>query len=178
MQETWLRPNRRVLLLAMIPLGILGLVGWLLNRADLAGFLRAGGLVLSLVSLVLIGLLIYHLRTPRIAYRSGEVLFYLRGVRPIQVPLALVEAFFLGTGPAHLPFSGDDGPETINLVARLSQRQHEWSNVTVTHALGCWRNGYVVIRGAWCEPLTGELVLQMNKRLSEVSRAARVGTST
>jgi hypothetical protein len=176
MQETWLRPNRRVLFLGMVPLVVLGLLAWLLSRADLPGIFRVTGLASETVCLLLMGLLVHHLRTPRIAYRSGEVLFHLRWLRPIRVPLPLVEAFFLGAGPADLPFCHDD-QTTTNLVARLTQKEHDWSNVPMKHALGSWHNGYVTIRGTWCEPLSEELVLRMNRRLSEVSQATRVSMS-
>ena len=47
--------------------------------------------------------LVRQIRRPRIAYRDGEVLFNLRAGKPVAVPREVVEAFFLGQGPAYLP---------------------------------------------------------------------------
>lgn len=170
MTEVWLAPNRRVLALATLPVGILG--G--LSAAILAGnaptavrMLAAGMLIVSL--LLAIGLWLQWLR-PRIAYRNGEVLFFLRARTPIGVPVEVVEAFFLGQGPAHLPVASGK-TEAVNLVARLSQRAPEWTHQEVKPALGHWCDGYVTIRGTWCEPLTGEVIRRLNRRLSEVSQS-------
>ena len=59
-------------------------------------------------------------------------------------------------------------PQTVNLVARLSQRHTEWAQQEVKPALGSWCDGYVTIRGAWCEPLNGELIRKLNRRLKEI----------
>jgi hypothetical protein len=168
MTEVWLAPNRRVLALATLPVGILG--G--LSAAILAGAgpfsvrVVAGGMLI--VSFVLaIGLWLQWLR-PRIAFRGGQVLFYLRARSPVAVPVEVVEAFFLGQGPANLPVASGQA-ESVNLVARLSQRATEWAHQEVKHALGHWCDGYVTIRGTWCEPLTGAVIRRLNRRLKEVS---------
>jgi hypothetical protein len=108
-----------------------------------------------------------QLRRPRVAFEDGAVLFYLRSGPPFAVPVEVVEAFFLGQGPAHLP-AVTKQPQTVNLVARLSQRRTEWARQDVKPALGNWCDGYVTIRGSWCEPLNGELIRKLNRRLKEV----------
>jgi hypothetical protein len=170
MFETWLRPNRRAVLLGCVPPLILAMIGvWVaLPGSDSPGGLLLWlGFALILISLGMIGLLVAQLRRPRIAFRDGNVLFYVRSGPPIGVPAQYVEAFFLGQGPAHLPGVSKQ-PETVNLVARISQRQTEWSRQEVKQALGNWCDGYVTIRGAWCEPLGTELVRKLNRRLKEV----------
>ena len=111
-----------------------------------------------------------QLLRPRIAYGDGHVQFYLRAGAPIAVPVQIVEAFFLGQGPAYLPGMAEDSQETVNLVARLSQKEAEWQKLEVKPALGRWCEGYVSIRGTWCEPLTNEVIRRLNRRLGEVSR--------
>ena len=56
----------------------------------------------------------------------------------------------------------------MNLVARLSQRHTEWAKHEVKSALGNWADGYITIRGSWCEPLSGETIRKLNRRLKEV----------
>ncbi|MCI0335247.1 MAG: hypothetical protein L0228_18715, partial [Planctomycetes bacterium] len=80
----------------------------------------------------------------------------------------VVESFFVGQGPATLPGGIASRQQTANLVARLSQRDTEWARQQVKPALGNWCNGYVTIRGTWCEPLSPELIRWLNRRLKDV----------
>jgi hypothetical protein len=167
MTDIWLTSNRRVIFMAMLPVGLLGAVSLAFLTRDAAPIVHVlAWLGLILVVALLIGLL-QQLFRPRIAYRDNQVLFYLRPRSPIAVPVKVVEAFFLGQGPAHLPVSSSS--KTVNLVARLSQRATEWAHQDVKPALGNWSDGYVTIRGTWCQPLTGELIRQLNRRLHDVS---------
>ena len=172
-REIWLRPNRRALWFGTVPPSLLFLLGaWItfgLEQPVAHWRLWVGG-ALMLVGGVLAGGLISQMRRPRIAYRHGEVLFYLRSSTPLAVPAELVEAFFLGQGPLVLPGAPQEDA-TVNLVARLSQRAPEWSHREVKPALGRWCDGYVTIRGTWCEPLNGEVIRRLNHRLREVSEA-------
>jgi hypothetical protein len=174
MTEVWLQSNRRVLAMALVPAGLLVLVGVGLLVAVESTTLRLFAWALvgagALLTLGLAG----QFRQPRIAYRDGEVLFHLRAGTPIAVPAEVVEAFFLGQGPAYLPRVHGKHAETVNLVARLSQKAPEWGHMDVKPALGHWCEGYVTIRGTWCEPLTGEVIRRLNSRLREL-RAATTG---
>jgi hypothetical protein len=133
----------------------------------------AGALV-AIGAALLVGLT-NQLRRPRVAYRRGQVLFYLRAGAPVAVPVEVVEAFFLGQGPAYLPLATHGAAETVNLVARLSQKAPQWADVEVKQALGHWHEGYVTIRGTWCEPLNGDLIRRLNHRLRQLHDAARAG---
>jgi hypothetical protein len=90
----------------------------------------------------------------------------------VAVPREVVEAFFLGQGPSYLPGTPGQRLESVNLVARLSQKAPEWMHVSVKPALGHWCDGYVTIRGTWCEPLTGDVIRRLNARLRELRTAA------
>lgn len=170
MTETWLQPNRRILALAMLPVGVLGAVGWLLLRSEVVpGATWIGGGCVATAGLLLAGLLRQFFQ-PRIAYRDGRVLFFLRAGGPISVPLPVVEAFFQGESLAHLPGESRHHAKSVNLIARLSQRATEWHQRDVKTALGCWEEGYVTVRGTWCEPITGEVIRRLNRRLGEVRR--------
>jgi hypothetical protein len=178
MTEVWLQSNRRVLAMALVPAGLMVLFGAVLLVAVESTALRLLAWALvgagALLSLGLAG----QFRQPRIAYCNGEVLFHLRAGTPIAVPAEVVEAFFLGQGPAYLPRVHGKDAETVNLVARLSQKAPEWGHVEVKPALGHWCEGYVTIRGTWCEPLTGEVIRRLNARLRELRTAATGGVQT
>jgi hypothetical protein len=117
----------------------------------------------------MIVILLRQLRRPRIAFSNGQVLFYLRSGSPIAVPASVVEAFFLGQGPALLLGGSQNKHQSVNLVARLSQREAQWARREVKPALGRWCDGYVTVRGTWCEPLNGDVVRRLNRRLKEVN---------
>jgi hypothetical protein len=170
MSETWLRPNRRAIWFGCVPPAAVALLGaWLAfapTNSTVSMWRWTGALLLA-IGLPMIALLGAQLRRPRIAYRDGYVLFYLRARQPIAVPVDIIEAFFLGQGSAKLP-GRLERQESVNLVARISQRATEWARQDVKASLGNWCDGYVTIRGTWCEPLGTELVRRLNRRLKEV----------
>ncbi len=170
MRETWLQTNRRAILFGCVPpLVLTAIGGWIIlaSTGELGHRWRWLGALMMVAGLGMSGVLISQLRRPRVAFENGQVLFYVRSGLPIAVPAEIVEAFFLGNGPAQLPGFAKQ-PRTVNLVARLSQRHTEWARQEVKPALGKWCDGYVTIRGAWCEPLGTELVRKLNRRLKEV----------
>jgi hypothetical protein len=171
MSEPWLQPNRRAIWFGSI-LPLLVAIGAAYVAFGLSGSasatLRWLGLAILLAAVaVLASLLRLHFRAP-IRYADGQVLFYLRSGPPLAVPVHIVEAFFLGQGPAHLPGDLQGREETVNLVARLSQRATDWAHREVKHALGNWCDGYITIRGTWCEPLNVDVIRRLNHRLKEV----------
>jgi hypothetical protein len=173
MREIWLRPNRRAILFGCVPPLVAAAIGVWLTFA--LGELTSKiwhwlGLLLIVTSLAMIGTMLSQLRHPRIAFRDGMVLFYVRIGPPIAVPVEFVESFFFGQGSAHLP-AVTKQPQTVNLIARLSQRHTEWASQKVRPSLGSWCDGYVTIRGTWCEPLNSELIRRINRRLKEVKHA-------
>jgi len=180
MRETWLRPNRRALWFGTVPPTLFFLLGaWITfgTEQPAATWRWWIGGALMLVGGSLAGVMLSQMRRPRIAYSDGEVQFYLRSTTPIAIPVELVEAFFLGQGPLAVPGAPQESA-TVNLVARISQRAPEWSQREVKPALGAWCDGYVTIRGTWCEPLNGELIRRLNRRLREVTeeRASQAAT--
>lgn len=171
MREEWVATNRRAFRWGMVMPALLLLLGISLPTvADTTHNVWATGTAVGLIAVgsgLLAGLVIGSWQ-PRVAYQDGQVLFYLRRGAPLAVPVELVEAFFLGQGPVILP-GAPAGHATTNLVARLSQRDPSYAERDVKPALGNWHEGYVTIRGTWCEPLTGELVRRLNRRLRQVS---------
>jgi hypothetical protein len=170
--EIWLRTNRRALCFGAVPPALFTLLGayvlFGLSPTARAWWHWIGG-VMVVIGLFNVLILLLQLREPRIGYMEGQVWFYLGSKAPIAVPVRVVEAFFLGQGPTLLPGSEKRRDATANLVARLSQRDTEWAKRDVKPTLGRWEDGYVTIRGTWCEPLNGELVRRINRRLREVT---------
>ena len=176
MREVWLASNRRALLIAMLPAWLLLTSGLLLSVW--LGMRSSGAVVTSLAVGVAcltfcwgIWLLVV-LQHPRLGYQQGELLVYLTPTRPFRVPVDLVECFFLGQGPSHLS-AGKDEPTAANVIVRLAESSHPWKEVQVQAHLGKWSDGYITIRGAWCEPIDATLVKNLNHRLAEVHRAAK-----
>jgi len=172
MTEVWLQPNRRALWTTLLTFTAIGLIALVASWQFEALLLRIVCGIVALLAALMVGASTVELRRPRIAYQDGHVLFNLRGSAPAAVPAEVVEAFFLGQGPAHLPTIRTEPPECVNLVARLSEKAPEWAKIDVKPALGAWCEGYVTIRGPWCEPLTGEVIRRLNRRLREIREAA------
>jgi hypothetical protein len=180
MRETWLKPNRRAIAFGLAPpLTVAGIGLWILRArgADRGAGWQWLGIAMAAAGILLVIMLLRQLVRPRIAYEEGHLLIYLRDGGPISVPVNVVEAFFLGQGPVTLPGGIAEREEAVNLVARLSQRHAEWARQEVKPALGKWCEGYVTIRGAWCERLDGELIRRLNRRLKEVKSQTEEATT-
>ncbi|HMC10707.1 MAG TPA: hypothetical protein VKH44_05435 [Pirellulaceae bacterium] len=129
--------------------------------------------LVTAIPLWMIGELLYAIFRPRIAYEAGELLVFLEPARPTRVPIGIVEVFFLGQGPSELPKLKGREPETQNVVIRLAESAADWKHRDVRPSFGHWCEGYITIRGSWCEPITPELMRGLNHRLAEVQRERR-----
>lgn len=179
MQEAWVKTNRRALAFGALVPAIVALLGGCLAFGAHDGgapWLHWLGVAILVGATAFALAIVAQLRQPRVAFAHGEVLFYLRSGAPIAVPVAIVEAFFLGQGPLMLPGNAGREEATVNLVARLSQRATDWNERDVKPALGRWHEGYVTIRGTWCERLDGDLIRRLNRRLREVTEEQTIPT--
>jgi hypothetical protein len=174
--EVWLRTNARavgfgtVLPTAVALLGLLLLVG-LPDHAP-GAWMRVAGIVMLLAGGATVAALLLQLRKPRLAYCDRHLLVGLRSGAPIRVPIEFVECFWLGQAPSLLPGKRHAHSETAAVVIRIAESAEAWHHQEVKPQLGKWCEGYVTIRGTWCEPLSIPLVNRLNQRLAEVSRAA------
>jgi hypothetical protein len=174
MPEVWLKTNRRALALGMVLPGLLVLVG----GAALAWSIVSGKswlvqlllFTVTAVPLWMLGELVYASFQPRIGYDAGELLVFLEPTRPTRVPIKIVEVMFLGQGPSELPKLNGREPETQNVIIRLAEAATDWKHRSVRPSIGHWCEGYITIRGAWCEPITADLMRRLNHRLAEVQR--------
>jgi hypothetical protein len=53
---------------------------------------------------------------------------------------------------------------------RVAEKATDYHHREVKPALARWDEGYVTIHGAWCEPLTLQVVQRLNARLAEAHR--------
>ncbi len=171
--EIWLRTNRRILLLGMILPAVLIMVGLILAVAlgsEMGAWLRILGWIMACVGLLLCGIIAVQLKLPRLAYSDRNLLIYLRSGQPIRVPVEIVECFFLGSGAGQIP--GTEGQElpVRNLMMRVAEKASDYQQREVKPTLGRWADGYVTFHGAWCEPLTLEVVQRLNSRLAAVQQ--------
>ena len=177
MTEIWLRPNRRILAAsAVAPVGCAILcgaiaLGYVSPMDDLVFRVITG--VLAVIALFALLFYVALARQPRLAYSDGRLLVYLRRLGPFAVPIEFVEAFLLGQGPSWLAGKKHHRTETTTLVIRLADRAVDWKHRDVHPVLGSWCDGYITIRGTWCEPLSIELVNRLNLRLHQVAGAKK-----
>ena len=180
MRECWLKPNRRVLAVAsgfMVALAlILSLLagGWG-GSNPVVRWLLAGASAWAWVRVVL---LVLHACRPRLAYGQGQLQVFLRQLKPLTVPVAQVECFFLGQADSMITAAAgnetqDPGAKTRTIVVRLAEAATDWKTRPVREDLGRWADGYITIRGTWCEPITPELVKSLNSRLVKIHRQQR-----
>lgn len=182
MRECWLRPNRRVLVAAIVILLLVATAvsAWmaLLWRQDAHWALKLPLGLMTIWIWMRVVLLIEHVCRPRVAYQQGELLLFLRTRRPIHLPVSVVECFFLGQTDSMLAAardaeSGEEVAKTRAIVVRLAEAATDWHQRDVRPDLGRWCDGYITIRGTWCEPMGPVLVKKMNSQLAAIHRQQR-----
>jgi hypothetical protein len=180
MPETLLRTNRRaasaLCVIAALPLALGALLIVTGHRTE-RPIIHWTGILLVSVGGMLFGRQLLRLVAPRLALTSNHLLVYLRGIMPWQVPLDVIECFFIGQTPSRLRVWHPAGRriDNITVVVRLSESAKAWHRRSVDTSLGKWCDGYITVYGTWCEPLNGDVVNRMNQRLAEVKRARKAG---
>ena len=114
--------------------------------------------------------------------RAGDVLrVRLALFRTQDVPLDVVECFFLGSRPLEQPGTVPDDLPTHRvgtLVVRLAERAKEWHERPTMSEWGTWKEGAIVCDGRWCEPLSADLVRSLTQRLVDAKRSLAGGQSS
>jgi hypothetical protein len=177
MAECWLKPNRRALATAMIVPSVVAAIGLVLlvvgMRSDQRVWLSISGSAMFALGIVCVAAIWFASRIPRLAYDDGDLLVYLRSLTPLRVPIDAVECFFLGQGPAHPAPPDQPVAKAANVIVRIADSAADFHERDVRADLGIWRDGYITIRGLWCEPLSHERVNLLNRQLADAHRAVR-----
>ena len=182
MRECWLRPNRRVLIVAiailiLVALALSALVVFLW-RQEAHWALGSIPALFAILVWIRVLLLIVHVCQPRVAYQQEVLLLFLRTGRPIRVPVDVVECFFLGQTETMLATprreeATEGEVKTRSVVVRLAEAATDWHQREIRPELGRWCDGYITIRGTWCEPMGPVLLKKMNSQLAAVHRQQR-----
>ncbi len=154
--------------MGMQPPALLAAIGLALVLLCAAPLPRAIGWMAIALGGALFGLLLRQMSQPRLAYEPGYMLAYLRLGSPVRVPIDVVECFFLGSGPLKLSDQVNAPFRTVSLIVRLAEKATDWTDRPVKPALGRWAEGYIMIHGTWCEPLSLEVVTRLNTRLHSI----------
>ena len=184
MPETWILPNRRALAVGLVvpAIFLLGAIAcWVVGQTLESWMWRLVATVLGVLGGGLLGMLWRLMRQPRVAYQDGEVLVHGGLAEPLRVPVDVVECFFIGQGGGMIPDAQGREAEVRTVIVRLAEAATEWHHRDVKAAFAHWCEGYITIRGTWCEPITPELLKRLNSRLVVLHRerkAQQVETRT
>jgi hypothetical protein len=168
--ETWLRPNRRVLFVSLVgSLVLIGLACWLFQFPEPI-YYWTGACLLPCAVLLAIRIFFRAARR-RLAYKTGALLVDLGRRQPISVPIDQVECFFLGSSKTTLSGVWGLQSRAVSVVVRLAEKAVDFHDRPVSPRLGSWNDGYITIRGSWCEPVSPALIAKLNKRLTEAQKS-------
>lgn len=171
MYEVWLRPNLRAMRVGLLAPAVIAAMSLAAIFSGII-FLAVVGWIGIALSGSLFGLIVWLMRRPMLAYESGHLLVNLRNGPPIRLPIDVVEAFFLGSGPLKLSDEHSAPYQTTNLITRLAEKATDWAERPVKPALGRWHESYITVHGAWCETLSLEVVSRLNVRLHQIQHAS------
>lgn len=180
-RETWLRANRRIFGAALAVYGVLSL----LALAAIGVLLASGGprWMLIVASVILAFLLLgvcwlaVQIGRPRLAYRAGDLLVFVRQGAPVRIPVSAVECFLIGRAPTQFPGRKFAESETVTLVVRLSPRAEEFRQQPTDPRLGFWCDSHITLRGTWCEPISVPRVNELNAKLAAAQRASKASAT-
>jgi hypothetical protein len=167
MREVWLKPNRRPLFVGiLLAAGVIALGLWAFFGASEPSPLRSSiGIALVVVGGITAFALAWHAVRPRLVYENDELRLYLHAIGASRVPVDVVECLFQGRQKLEIGGRSIPGGRAANVVIRLAERATQWHARRVLPIFGTWQDGYITIYGAWCEPLTPQLVESLNARL-------------
>jgi hypothetical protein len=172
MREIWLHNNRRITglcLFGSVTLLVLSLSVLYFAFGRSSATLRSS---VAIMCAIVVAMTVRHAKlfsTPRLVF-TGTHLEVTLAARPVEVPIDVVEVFFLGQGPSQVHTK--TGRDIVNstLVVRLAESASDWRCRSVNPRLGQWCDGYITIRGIWCEPLNVDVIRRLNHRLVEAKR--------
>ena len=170
-RTVWLRSNLRACGVMLAVGGTLLLLGGLLLL--LSGWIKIAGLAIVLVGCAIAVVALCEMVRPRLRCDGTHLLAYVGGWKPARVPLEIVEVFFLGQGPSKLPQPVGRPLVNSTVVVRLAEAAKEWHKRDTNTRVAHWCEGYITLRGVWCEPLNTETIRRLNSTLVETKRGLK-----
>lgn len=175
--EIWLRGNMRpaVVMASVFTLvcgGLLAALRWgnPTPTPQMVWLVRGFGAV----SAATMAVLLLSASRARLERVGNALRVRLSPFRSDEVPLDVVECFFLGSHPLEQPGTVRDDLPTHRvgtLVVRLAERAVEWHERPTMSEWGTWKEGAIVCDGRLCEPLSADLVHSLTRRLVEAKRS-------
>ncbi|MFC1758123.1 hypothetical protein ACFL2H_05060 [Planctomycetota bacterium] len=167
-RTVWLRTNRRACGVLLACTGVLVVAGGLLLLRN--GWWTVVGWLFAVIGFFGAAFVLREIIRPRLGCDGTHLLAFVGGWRPIRVPLEFVEVFFLGQGPSKLPRRMGASLENSTIVVRLAEAAKEWHKRDTNVRLAHWCEGYITLRGVWCEPISTETIRRLNGTLVETKR--------
>jgi len=173
-REVWLRGNvRPVAGLAMIAAVVATALGTGLAAAGLGWAVWITG-AMAAATLAAAAVVACAAAAPRLARAGDRLEIRIVPGRVERVPLEVVECLFRGSEV--LPTPGGDARFRVGtLVIRFAERAPEWKSRPAFRPWGTWDDGYALIDGRWCEPLSRETVQRIAAALVEAKRELVAG---
>lgn len=161
----WLRGNWRLTMLAAILLlPGLGLIVWAAISNVFSVPVRMVIIATAMIDMVL-GLIFAWIGSRSVIRRMDDELVIHVGLQQVRLPISIVEVFFGGHEELPMANHGGSVPETANIIMRVAESAKEWQRVDIPRWIGRWCDGYLTIRGLWCEPVTRPLLESLNDQL-------------
>ncbi|MFM7076517.1 MAG: hypothetical protein ACKO3G_10685 [Planctomycetaceae bacterium] len=171
-RRVWLRGNRRAAAAALGGGAVVALVLVLVVRAVAGAWPWRVGVGVAAVPLAAGAALAAAAARPRLVPRCDRLVVRVGLLSGEEVPLGIVECFFLGSRLEPPPVDdGTRGGERVRtLVMRLAERATTFASRPGFTPIGSWAEGSVTFDGRWCEPLSVDLVRRLNRELTAAKR--------
>lgn len=173
--EVWLRGNVRPVLVATggaVAIAAVLVAVVMVLPAPATARLVAG----AVIALVMLGslALVYGAAQPRLVWRGDRLVVRVSPAAVADVPLDVVECFFAGSNPLDAmgaPTCGEHAAFRVGtLVVRVAERAHDYRSRKTFRPWVVWDDGYIVIDGRWCEPLSAAKARDLGGRLAAAKR--------
>lgn len=170
--RVWLRGNRRAAAAAIGGGALAALVLLLVARVAAGAWPWRVGAGLAAAPLAAGAALAAAAARPRLLPRGDRLVVRVGLLSAEEVPLGIVECFFLGSRLEPPPVDdGTRGGERVRtLVMRLAERATAFASRPTFAPFGSWAEGSVTFDGRWCEPLSVDLVRRLNRELAAAKR--------
>lgn len=169
--DVWLRGNVRPAVgLAALAVGALAAGFAVLLACGLPAWIIWLAAAVAINVAAIAALLVWSASRPRLERRGTVLRLRLAPYAAHDVPLDAVECVFLGSQPIGREDADVYRLRVGTLVVRFAERATECRERLTFGPWGTWHDGYAVVDGRWCEPLSLEVARRVSARLLEAKR--------